>query len=533
MGMKMSRGLAVLASMIAVSLSANAQAQRPNILLVIMDDVGLDVTTDMYPGLIDGIEKQYSARKHPDFQAIHGRPASTPNLDKFARQGMVFGNAWAQPFCSPTRASILTGLTAVKANVLTYEDPLSQNYTSFVQKLKNDGGYSTALFGKWHLAGMPNKGYPGMKPKEAGFDLFRGNLYAAIKTYWDYDYFVQDAQTSRTEWRSEAPPMRSLPGVAPTTYAPLVQVSDALEWISTQERNNPNKPWFTWLAFNLSHATSARQPSQMPVPNKDTLDAKSLAEMTACEGKFGTMDTGKCTGEAVMRADTNSLDTLLGRLLEQVDKLDPNTYVIVLGDNGTPMYGRANLDFIDNMYITKKGRGKGTAFESGARVALAIRGPKIPAATRSDEYVHAMDLFSTTLAIAGLQAPKTVPTGDGDGMQTLDSVSLTPILFDKKKNVRDPNQGFVLTESVDLMNQGKKQVGARNATYKVMCEADTATAHCLFFNLAADPLEEYPLAKPESCANYQSGKSKSAEPDWNFCHLQEAIAKESFMAAKK
>jgi arylsulfatase A-like enzyme len=225
----------------------------------------------------------------------------------------------------------------------------------------------------------------------------------------------------------------------------VVQVSDALDWISTQEKDNPNKPWFTWLAFNLSHATSSRQPSQMPVPNKDTLDEKSLAEMTACGGKFGTMDTGKCSGESVMRADTNSLDTLLGKLLDQIDKLDPNTYVIVLGDNGTPMYGRPNLDFIDNMYITKKGRGKGTAFESGARVALAIRGPKIPAASRSDEYVHAMDLFSTTLAIAGLKAPERVPTGDGTGTQPLDSVSLAPILFDKAKTVRDPNQGFVLT----------------------------------------------------------------------------------------
>jgi arylsulfatase A-like enzyme len=532
------RCTAVTVSIIAASATAHAQAapaQRPNILLVIMDDVGLDVTTGMYPGLIDGLEKQYGAsgRKHPKATAIKGRPASTPNLDKFARQGMVFTNAWAQPFCSPTRASILTGLFAFKANVLTYEDPLSQNYTSFVQKLKDDGGYSTALFGKWHLAGMPNKNYPGMKPKEAGFDLFRGNMYAAIKTFWDYDYFIQDDKTSRTQWRSEAPPMKSLPGIAPSTYAPLVQVADTLDWIGSQEKANPAKPWFAWLAFNLSHATSSRQPSQMPVPNKDTLDAKSLDEMTTCGGKFGTMDTGKCSGEAVMRADTNSLDTLLGKLVDQIDKLDPNTYVIVLGDNGTPMYGRANLDFIDNMYITIKGRGKGTAFESGARVAMAIRGPKIPAASRSNEPVHVADLFSTTLSLAGLKAPERVSTADGVGTQPLDSVSLTPILLNKAKRVRDPNKGFVLTESVDLMNQGKKQVGARNATYKVMCEANASIESCLFYNLVNDPLEEYPLAKPANCTDYQNGKWKPTAPEWSFCRLQEAVAKESFMAANK
>ena len=93
--------------------------RRPNILLIIMDDVGMDVTTDMYPGLIDDLTKKYgpAGLNHPSYRKINGKPASTPNLDRLAEQGMVFANTWAQPFCSPTRASILTGLFAVKANV--------------------------------------------------------------------------------------------------------------------------------------------------------------------------------------------------------------------------------------------------------------------------------------------------------------------------------------------------------------------------------------------------------------------------------
>jgi arylsulfatase A-like enzyme len=532
------RGLAVVLAATIGSACVFGQATpapRPNILLVIMDDVGLDVTTDMYPGMIDGLEKQYgnAERKHPNAGAIKGRPASTPNLDKLARQGMVFSNAWAQPFCSPTRASILTGLFAVKAKVLTYEDPLSQNYTSFVKKLKDEAGYSTGMFGKWHLAGLPANNYSGMKPKEAGFEVFRGNLHAAIKTFWDYDYVVQDATTAPGEYRTGAPPTKSLPGIAPTTYGPVVKVADALEWIGAQEAREAGKPWFAWVAFNLAHATASRAPSQMPAPNADTLDGKSLDEMKTCGAVFGTMDTGKCSGEALMRASTNSLDTLLGKLLEKVDEMDPNTYVILVGDNGTPMYGRPNLDFIDNMYITIKGRGKGTAYESGARVALAIRGPRIPGASRSDEYVHAVDLFSTILTIGGVNVPDQVPTGDGAGLQAIDGVSLTPILFNQARTVRDPNQGFLLTESVDLMNNGKKQVGARNATYKVMCEENTLTANCAFFNLVADPLEEYPLSKPESCANYQNGTWTPTAPEWHFCRLQEVVAKESFLAVKK
>ncbi len=58
---------------------------------------------------------------------IDGIPASTPELDQFASEGMLFTNVWAHPFCSPTRASILTGLYSA-TNVFTYADPLSSNH---------------------------------------------------------------------------------------------------------------------------------------------------------------------------------------------------------------------------------------------------------------------------------------------------------------------------------------------------------------------------------------------------------------------
>ncbi len=73
-----------------------------------------------------------------------------------------------------------------------------------------------------------------------------------------------------------------------------------------------------------------------------------------------------------MRAMTNSMDTIIGKVLDVVDKLDPNTYVIYLGDNGTWMFG-PQREFIDNMYITRRERSKGTTYESGVRVSMAIR----------------------------------------------------------------------------------------------------------------------------------------------------------------
>ena len=507
--------------------------RHPNILLIIGDDIGFDVSTNMYPGLIDKLVGQYgpSGHNHPDFRKIKGKPASTPILDQFARQGIRFSNAWAHPFCSPTRATIITGLYAAKTRVATYADPLSQHHTTFVEKLKEEGGYSTAIFGKWHLAGLPGRNgapdYPGIKPKEAGFDLYKGNLHAAIGTYWDYDYHVQDDSTPADKWLTRKPPVKSLPGIKPTTFAPVVKVSDTIEWIKGRQAADPDKPWFAWLAFKLSHATIKQEPSQMAIPEADTLDAGTYNELKACGGEFGTQNRGNCSGEAQMRGMTNALDTVVGKLLDVVDKI-PNTYVIYIADNGTPMYGRPNLDFIDNMYITRKGRGKGTGYESGARVALAVRGPGITADTQSNEIVHAADLFSTIMELAGLKPPKQVSNSEGTGTVPLDSVSLTPILFNRATSVRDPDKGYLLAETENLMTGGTRMVGARNATYKVVCT--NSAGNCEFYNLVDDPLEEYPLAKPDSCSGYTNNTWTPADPKWHYCRLTDVVARYSFMS---
>jgi arylsulfatase A-like enzyme len=512
-----------------------AASRRPNILLVIGDDIGMDALTNAYPGFIDNLVKQYgpSGHNHPKYKEIKGRPASTPVLDKFASQGMRFSNIWAHPFCSPTRATILTGLFAAKTKVVTFNDGLSAKHTSFVQMLKDKGGYRTAVFGKWHIAGVPGKpvDYPGMKPKQAGFELFKGNMHAAIKEYWDYDYQIQDENTPPDKWRTEKPPVKSLPGIAPTTYAPVVKVADAIEWIKAKHQEDANKPWFAWLAFNLAHTTIVQKTNAMCVPNADTLDEKSAGEMKECGGQFGSASTGSCSDEALMRAMANSMDTIFGKLLDAVDAIDPNTYVIYISDNGTAMYGMPRMYYIDNMYITRIGRGKGTAYESGALVPMIIRGPKIAANSQNNSYAHVADLFSTILELAGLVPPKNVSNNDGTGTAPVDAVSLTPILFNKAKATRDPNMGYILNENKNLLKNDSRWVGAQNATYKVICV--NSTDNCQFYNLADDPLEEYPLAKPKSCADYAGGKWTPKNPEWHYCRLNDVIAKDSFLSVDK
>jgi arylsulfatase A-like enzyme len=533
---RVSLGLIALSSLLVALPASAADAKRPNILLIIGDDIGVDATTDMYPGMIDALLRQYGpqGRNHPQYQQIKGRPASTPTLNALAKAGMSFTQAWVQPFCANTRTSLLTGLYPARTGVIDYNGWLDQKHHSFVRDLKEQGGYATALFGKYHIAGLVAQGtasarpYPGMKAKEAGFDLFKGNMNGAPAEYWNWEYHVQDAASPASEFRTEKPPVRSLPGVAATNFAPVVNAADALEFINEQEAKNPDKPWFVWLAFNLAHISGNQRPNPMAVPNIDTLDEPSRREMLACGGSFGSANVGNCTDKQLMRAMTNSMDTLIGKVLQRVDAVDPNTYVIYLGDNGTWMFGQGR-EFIDNLYITRVDRSKGTAYESGARVEMAMRGPRIKAGVQNTVPVNGVDLFATILELAGLPVPKTVPDRNGR-MVKPDGLSLAPLLFNGAKQLRDPYQDYQLAETMNPVKQNMLSVAARNARYKVLCANDVAAANCEFYDLNEDPLEEYKLDKPASCEPYTRGTWKQTSPEWSYCRLHEVLAKESILS---
>ena len=505
------------------------KSRLPNILLIIADDVGMDVVSDMYPGLIDDLLEMYDK---PGFDAdklgrIAGTPASTPVLDSLAQQGMRFSNTWAQPFCSPTRATIITGMFIAKHNVKTFDEAMTTNHTTFVQRLHDEAGYSTAIFGKWHLAGGTNSGYTGAKPLQTGFDLFKGNFDAApTPGYWDHYYHVQDNPDTPAVYRTDPTPTRDfLPDIAPTTYAPVVRAADTIEYITAQQELNPDKPWFVWLAFNLAHITMpvpAAGKYYYHVPNADTMDTDTLAEMSGCGGVPGNYysgtEVGGCTPAQLNRAMANAMDTMIGKVLEKVDSIQSDTYVIFIGDNGTWSNN------MDNMYGTYSGRGKTTPYESGARVPMVIRGPGITPGSQNNEFVHAADLFSTCLELAGLEvAPEELVYHDHqNNPTTLDGVSLAPILYGSTSTVRDPELDYLLEE----VGWSGTKVGARNATYKVIHQTPQTyppTPEFLFYNIKDDPLEEDPLPIP-GCSGFDpTDPDAIRDSTWNYCWLLKII----------
>src|SRR5262249_16522887 len=137
--------------------------RRPDILLILMDDVGIDQMTAFGWGGVD--------------------PASTPNINRLAAAGVKFSNAWSMPECSPARSTIFTGRWPLRTGVQSalVENMLPQDevspYEVTLPRVLHHAGYVSAMVGKYHLGNFNNPS-GNCSPATRGWDFFSGNLGA-------------------------------------------------------------------------------------------------------------------------------------------------------------------------------------------------------------------------------------------------------------------------------------------------------------------------------------------------------------------
>ncbi|MDG2089747.1 MAG: sulfatase-like hydrolase/transferase [Gammaproteobacteria bacterium] len=441
------------------------QNAAPNILVIIADDLGVE---------------QLAAF------GIGTQPASTPNLDRLAQQGMSFSNVWAQPICSPTRATLLTGRYGFRTGIGSatpervageypeinrsdsdepelsffegatdkpveiYEDlgPVFQTFRSFYINdgllngppfpsayglklnelglpalLKNSNSeYSTAALGKWHLGDNRNGWL--QHPSNVGFDYFSINMLNQPESYFTWFENVNGLIEKRTG------------------YTPEQKVDDAISWVGSQGND---KPWLLWLAFNLPH-----YPHHVP-----EVEGLNSSEIEASDPR------------AALDVMTARLDQEIGRLLAGIDEETlENTIVVLIGDNGTT--GEAN----DPPFHPE--RGKFTLYEGGVRVPLIITGPGIPQGEQSSVMVNSTDLFATLIELSGNEVPESLEH---------DSVSLAPYFANPAaSSVRD----FIYADTFYEGSGFEEGVFAiRNDRYKLIRWND----HQELYDLAEDPYE--------------------------------------------
>lgn len=247
-------------------------AKQPNILLIIVDDMGLDATPNYS---IDGIKP------------------NMPVLQSLMSNGIKFNNLWSYPLCTPTRASILTGKYGFRTEVTNVGHNLSSNEQSIQNYLDGmNSGYSHAVIGKWHLSGDISH------PNAIGIDEYTGVLGGGVQSYWNWN-LVENMQSSKS-----------------TEYTTTKFTDLAINWIGSQ-----NQPWFLWLAYNAPHTPFHLPPSELYsqvglASDQSSIDANPLPYYLAM---LEAMDTE-------MGRLINSMSQ------EERD----NTFIVFIGDNGTP-----------------------------------------------------------------------------------------------------------------------------------------------------------------------------------------------------
>lgn len=408
---------ALFAAVLLLSVDARAQ----NIVFIIADDVG-----------VDGI-------------AAYGeQPAvgPTPNIDALAAQGVLFRNAWTNPICSPSRASMLTGLTPAQHGVGWYTDPNVQEFATGVDpnlptipKQLNLVGYRTAAFGKWHMAGSSQSWH---HPILAGFDYYAGYLWGGV------DHFNWPKTRNGT-----GPTGTIYTGATSytTTYASTDTTNDAIAELGG------STPFFLWVAYLNAHT-----PLHAPPADLHTYD----------------LDGVPISGNEPLyhKAMVQAMDSEIGRLMAGINL--SNTTVIFMGDNGTPD-AEVEPPFVP-------GHAKFSVYEGGVNVPLIVAGQAVAPAARGQEsaaLVQSTDLFETILEIAGASG------------QTQASVSFLPYLSDPAMpSIRTSTYAEVFKPNGGPPDPNRRAQAARETRYKLQ-RINTTTDR--FYDLQADPWEASPL----------------------------------------
>ncbi|MEQ9519683.1 MAG: sulfatase-like hydrolase/transferase [Parvibaculum sp.] len=367
----------------------------PNVIFILTDDMGFN-DISLYGGGATGTDMQ------------------TPNIDRIAREGVMFMNGYAgNAVCAPSRASIMTGRYATRfgfeftptppgmgrlVNFVAENSGLHRPHPGIYNEERADevgsyqelgmppseitiaetlkeAGYYTAHIGKWHLGGVN-----GMSAHEQGFDdslLMASGLYLPV----DHPDVVNSKQDfdpiDRFLWSSMqfASSFNGSDRFEPGGYITDYYTDEAVKVIE----QNRNRPFFLYLAHWGIHT-----PLQAL---KSDYDALSHVENHRLR---------------VYTAMTRAVDRSVGRVLQALkdNGIDENTLIIFTSDNGGAGY--VGLDHMNDPY---RG-GKITLFEGGTHVPFMARWPgRIPAGSVFDAPVSHLDLFATAAAAAGAVIP--------------------------------------------------------------------------------------------------------------------------------
>jgi arylsulfatase len=521
-------GLTLLVAMLSASAHAQAQAQapaqRPNIVIILGDDMGF---SDM---------------------GMFGSEIKTPNLDALAKEGVRFTNFYTHATCSPTRATLLSGVdthisglgnmdewTAPnQAGVPGYEGYLNDQVVTLPQLLK-DAGYHTYMAGKWHLGKAPDR-IPAARGFERDFSLLDGG-----GSYWDMTNV--SAASPQSVFTEDGKYLKSLPD---DYYATKTYTDKLIEFIDSNRADG--KPFFAYVAHQAPHDPYhlPREWRERHVGEYDKGWDALRQERLKRQIELGIMPAGTKLSERmwfvpdpILLAPASrailgrkmelyagmmeNLDFHVGRLVEHLKQIGQyeNTIFIVFGDNGAEgtdlfqmisgspgsrdyLFAAMNWSRSDpkswgepgsypsygpgwaQVSMTPFSQFKAWTAEGGIRNALVVSGPVIGRAKGSINggLMHVADIMPTLLQVAGASYPK---AWKGHELKPLIGVSWVDVLAGRAESPRTEQQ-YVAWEIFGnrALRQGNWKLRWQWRPY--------GTGNWELYDLAADPAERTDLA---------------------------------------
>lgn len=420
---------------------ANAKPDRPNILFILIDDMGWK-----------------------DISCAGSTYYETPHIDKLASEGMRFLNAYsAAPVCSPSRGAIFTGknpartqFTAVWGGSDGPDDRLhdkskyrggGQQYlearnrhalpsTEFIlAQAFAEGGYQTGFFGKWHVGECPN-----YYPDDRGFQVAKGYRTEYVGTH-----------TSGHWMKTFQKYAANLEGADKDAYVADVLTDECIQFIT----ENKKKPWLAVLSHYLVHG---------PIQPKPEKRARYKEKPTTDQINPG------------MASMVESVDESVGRLIQTLKDLglDQKTLVIFTSDNGG-----LSPNSTSNYPILG---GKSFPFEGGFKVPFIATWPGTIKPGISKERIIGMDIYPTMLAAAGLPLR---PEQHVDGLNLMTAALQGADLKERPLVFHYPHYSHA-TGPVSAIIEGD---------WKLIQFYNDAEGAYLLYNLADDPEERKDLAK--------------------------------------
>jgi arylsulfatase A-like enzyme len=431
-----------------------AQDEPPNIAVVILDDIGVELI-----GAYTSWRGKAVVGPRPPEHGV------TPNIDALARRGLLFRNAWSAPLCGPTRFALFTGQhgfrTGRTRRVPGSTDPIPE---TLPQRL-GDRYPERVAIGKWHLSSYQPYHELDASPTALGFTRYAGT--PSNTPYRGY------------RWVTDPPHPRRLQELPPV-YLTDREVEEAIEFVEGPHAG----PWLLWLGLHGAH--SPWEAGETP------FDPTSPCEEIDDEPR------------RVRCRQIEIVDAWLGALFQAFEAADPglrHTTILLVGDNGSPH----RIEAIPGQ--VSRGT-KLSVYEGGINVPLIVAGagvaPNSPESIEETEaLVHVVDIFATVLELGGTGEPEV--RNDGVSFASVlagDGHARSCVYADGTHLFLDP-----LHE-----HPSKHDVAIRDNRYKLIRRVALSSAHDFeLYDLLLDPGETTPL--PETTSAFEMLRSELARLD--------------------